>query len=311
MNLTNSHITGFLPLSQATSLPSTRTNTDSRHLMLGFQDTATLGEQSNPFLLNFYVQYRGEPSVQRATHPEASPATTLFNLFSSLNTGRLTGDLGQVQFGAGFTPLLLDQQYFSTGVTLGKLVGRHDIKFGWAFQRTRVNGVEASNLTNQLFATVSDFAQFGPVNSGVYVLSNVAGPTPGDNSIRLRNNYDGLFVQDDWKVSRQVTLNLGLRWDYDSRFPNRANFSPRLGVAWSPDPKTVINASWGMFYDNFRLGLARDIPGFGAQTCSGTRPSRCHDCFTGTPPACSSSTACARRSFSPMPKLARPGPFAR
>src|SRR5205085_5667187 len=33
--------------------------------------------------------------------------------------------------------------------------------------------------------------------------------------------------------------------------------------AWSLNSKTVISASWGMFYDNFRLGLARDIPGFG------------------------------------------------
>jgi hypothetical protein len=263
MNLTNGHVTDFLPLSQATSLPSTRTDSDSRYLMWGLHDTATLGDQSSPFLLNAYLQYRGEPLAQRAAHPEASPATTLFNLFSGLDTGRLTGDLGQVQFGAGFTPLLLQQQYLSAGANFDKVVGRHDIKFGWDFQRARVNGVEAGNVLNQLFATTSDFSQFGPVDSGGYVLRKVAGLPPDDNSIRLRNTYNGLFTQDDWKVSGTLTLNLGLRWDYDSRFPNRANFSPRLGIAWSPSPRTVISASWGVFYDNFRLGLARDVPGFG------------------------------------------------
>jgi TonB dependent receptor-like, beta-barrel len=126
-----------------------------------------------------------------------------------------------------------------------------------------VDGVEASNLLNQLFATTSNFGLFGPVNSGVYVLSRVAGPTPADNSIHLRDNYNGLFTQDDWKIAKTLTLNLGIRWDYDSRFPNHANFSPRLGVAWSPTPKTVVTASWGMFYDTFRIGLARDVPGFG------------------------------------------------
>ncbi|HXJ40593.1 MAG TPA: TonB-dependent receptor [Bryobacteraceae bacterium] len=263
MSLTNAHVTNFLPLSQATSLPSTRTDSDSRFLMWGFHDTATLGDQSNPFLFNAYLQYRGEPFAQRSANPQASPATTLFNLFSGLNTGRLTGDLGQVQFGAGFTRLLMKQRYFSSGANLNRVLGRHDIKVGWDFQRTGANGMEASNLLNQLFATTSDFGQFGPVNAGVYVLTSVAGQTAGDNRIHLSNLYNGLFAQDDWKVSATLTLNLGLRWDYDSRFPNGTNFSPRLGLAWSPQPKTIVNASWGVFYDNFRLGLARDIPGFG------------------------------------------------
>src|SRR5581483_11073339 len=241
MNLINSHITNFLPLSQAVNLPSTRTNSDSRHLMLGFHDTATVGNQSNPWLLSSYLQYRRGTFDERAAHPEASPATTLFNLFSGLNTNRLTGDLGQVEFGAGFTPLVLQPQYTSTGSHLDKVVQRHEIKFGWDFQHTHVNGQEAGNLLNQLFATTSDFGEFGPVNSGVYVLTRVAGPTQEDNLIRLRNNYDGLFVQDDWKIEKALTLNLGVRWDYDSRFPNRTNFSPRLGAAWSPTPKTVLS----------------------------------------------------------------------
>jgi hypothetical protein len=268
MNLTNGHVTDFLPLSQATSLPSTRTSADSRALMLGFHDTATLGDRGNPFLLSAYVQYRGEPLAKRAAHPEASPATTLFNIFSGLSTGRVTGDLGQVRFGAGFTPLALNQKYASTGAHLDRVLGSHGIKFGWDFERTRVDGAEANNVLNQLFATVSDFGQFGPVTSGVYTLRTVGGATAADNLVHLRNNYNAGFVQDDWRIAKTVTLNLGLRWDHDSRFPNRANFSPRLGLAWSPTPKTVISASWGIFYDHFRLGLARDIPTLGGANIS-------------------------------------------
>ena len=263
MNLINGHITNFLPLSEAVNLPSTRSDSDSRFLMWGFHDTAILGKLSDPWLLRAYVQYRGEPFAERAAHPEASPATTLFNMFSSSTTGGLFGDLGQVKFGAGFTPLLLQPNYTSAGAHLDKIVQRHEIKLGWDFQHAHVDGVESANLLNQLFATTSDFQQFGSVNSGVYVLTSVAGPTPQDDMIRLRNNYDGLFLQDDWKIAKTLTLNLGLRWDYDSRFPNPTNFSPRLGLAWSPIPKTVLRASWGVFYDNFRIGLARDIPGFG------------------------------------------------
>jgi hypothetical protein len=263
INLSKSTITGFQPLSQATSLPSTRRDIGLSHLMLGFQDTVILGSHNNPFVLNAYLQYRREHASLSATHAGPSPATTLFNMFSSLTTNRLGGDLGQVTFGAGFSPLLLEQRYVSTGAHLNKLVGAHDVKFGWDFQRTRVDGVEPTNQLNQLFATVSDFGQFGPVNSGVYVLATVGGSTLDDSVVRIRNSYNGIFVQDDWKIARNLTLNLGLRWDHDSRFSNGGDFSPRLGMAWSPTPRTVITASWGKFYDKFRLGVARNIPGLG------------------------------------------------
>jgi hypothetical protein len=151
----------------------------------------------------------------------------------------------------------------SLGANFTKQVGRHAWMFGWDFQRTRVDGKEAANLLNQLFATTGDVGTFGPIDAGVYFLNQQGGLTPQDNLIRLRNSYNGAFVQDDWKIHRNLTLNLSARWDYDSQFPNRTDFSPRLGFAWSITPKTVLRASWGLFYDHFRLGLARDIPGFG------------------------------------------------
>lgn len=263
LNLTNTHVTDFLPLLQAIDLPSTRNDLDSRRLMIGFSDLAIIGDQANPFLLNLYAQYRGEPSDVKPAHPESGTAETLANLFSNLNTGQLSGDQGQVRFGPGHTALTLDQKYVSVGANLGKQAGRHGWKVGWDFQRTRVNGNEANNLLNQLFATGSDLGTFGPVDAGVYFLNEQGGRTPQDNTIRLRNNYNGVFVQDDWRLSRNLVLNLGVRWDYDDRFPNAANFSPRLGLAWSVAAKTVLTASWGLFYDHFRLGLARDVPGFG------------------------------------------------
>ena len=263
MNLTNTHVTDFLPLLKALSLPSTRNNLDTRSLMLGFSDSVTVGDASNPFLIALYGQYRGEPSVTRASHPQAGSASTLGNLFSSVDTGRLFGDQGQVQFGPGHTPLILKQGYASFGVNSAKQIGKHTAKFGWDFEQTHVDGTEANNLLNQLFATAADLGTFGPVNAGVYFLNQQGGLTAQDNIIRLRNSYNGAFVQDDWKVLKGVTLNLGLRWDYDTQFPNEANVSPRLGVAWQITRKTVFSASWGIYYDHFRLGLARDIPGFG------------------------------------------------
>ncbi len=270
-NVTNSHLTDFLPLTAGTNLPSTRSDLDRRTAMLGFRDTVLLGDVSDPFVLNLYFQFRDEPSQSRPSHPEAGPATR-WALFSRLDTGTLFGDLGFVTFGAQETPGQIDQEYTSFGANLAKTVGRHGLKFGVDFQRTKVDGVEAQLVFNQLFATEANFLRFGPVFSGLFTLATTGGVTPEDNLLRLRNNYVGPYVQDDWRIHPNLTLNLGLRWDYDSEFPDKNNFSPRLGAAWSVTPKTVVRGSFGLFYDHFRLGLVRRVPAFGGANFSRIQP---------------------------------------
>ncbi len=282
INLTNSSVKDFLPLSQATNLPSTRTNSSARHLLLGFSDTMLLGNLDHPFILNLRGQYRGEPSSVGPAHPDAGPFTFLV-MFSNLTSGQLIGDLGIVNFGSSLTPSHLDQKYGAAGVGLSKDIGRHSVKLGWDFLRTQVDGIEANQEINQVFATLDDFAQFGPINSGMFSLLTTGGATPEANRIRLRNNYTGLYLQDDWKVSGKLTLNVGLRWDYDSEFETKTNVSPRLGFAYALTPRTVVRGSWGFFYDHFRLGLARDIPGFGGADLRTIQPISIPRLFYGNP----------------------------
>jgi hypothetical protein len=262
VNLNNAHFT------DSGDQPSLRSDTDQRRLMLGIHDTVMWGEPNNPYLLSSYFQYRGEPSLTRPAHLELGLPSTYVNLFSGLTTGALFGDLTEEIVGPGYTPLQLNEDYLSFGVNLAKQFSRHSLKFGWDFQHTRVDGTESNNIFDVLLATAPDFDQYGLVNSGVHITFTQEGLTPDQNGISLRNIYNGLFVQDDWKVRHGVTLNLGLRWDYDSEFPNKANFSPRLGVAWAPNEKTVLSAGWGVFYDHFRIGVARDIPAFGGAAVS-------------------------------------------
>jgi TonB dependent receptor/TonB-dependent Receptor Plug Domain len=262
VNLTNAH------LADDGDQPSLRLNHDRRWLMVGVRDTVLWGEAASPYLLTGYFQYRGEPSVTRPSHLELGLPSTFVNLFSTLDTGNLFGDETQETVGPGITPLTLKEEYDSAGLSLQKAFSRHTLKFGWDFQRTRVDGTESANIFNVLFATTSDFNSYGLVNSGVHVTFTQVGASPELNRIRLRNTYNGLFFQDDWKVRKDTTLNLGLRWDHDSEFPNNLNFSPRMGVSWSANPKTVLSASWGIFYDHFRIGVARDIPAFGGAAVS-------------------------------------------
>jgi outer membrane receptor for ferrienterochelin and colicin len=263
MNYTNTHITDYLPLTASINLPDTRENLDGRTLMLGFSDLWTIGDTSNPWVMNSYFQYRADPQRTSPAHPEAGVPNNLFNLFDTYTSGDEFGNLGQASFGPGYNSFSFYQKYISLGTNLGKQFGHHNIKFGWDFQNSKVDGAEPNNFFTQLFATVDDFNTFGPINSGINLITLQAGPTPQDNLVHIRNNYNGLFVQDDWKLTSKVTVNAGLRWDYDSQFPNKTDFSPRIGVAWALTPKTVVNASFGVFYDQFREGVARDIPGFG------------------------------------------------
>jgi len=65
------------------------------------------------------------------------------------------------------------------------------------------------------------------------------------------------FLQNQWRATPQLTLNLGGRYDVErlpSSFPtDKNNFSPRLGLAWSPSKEWVVRAGLGLYYDRLPL----------------------------------------------------------
>ena len=280
-NYTNAHIGNYLPLSQYTALPSSRQNYGARSSLYGANDTVTLGDSGSPWILSLRGGYREDTTGQESAHPQAGPYT-LFNVFNSYTSGGVFGN-PQVTFGSVTTPSNLDQKYGMFGASMAKPFGHHTIKFGWDYQYTHVDGVEANLQENQLFATINDYNQFGPINSGFFLLLTTGGATPQANQIHLRNNYNGIYGMDDWKITHSLTINYGLRWDYDSEFKDKTEFAPRFGFAWSINSKTVLRASWGLFYDQFRLGIARDVPGFGGANLQITQPLSYPRLFSGVP----------------------------
>jgi hypothetical protein len=262
VNYTNGNVTEFLPLSNATDLPSRRNDTGGRHLLLAFSDTALLGSSGNPWVLTLRGSYRGDTAETRPSHPEAGVGTT-FQMFSNNNTGALFGNLGSFAFGNSLTRTALEQKSASLSANANKLLGDHNLKFGWNYLRTKVDGIDNRVLNLQLFATVPDFETFGPVNAGFFTVTTAGGLTPAADEIHLLNNYNALFGQDDWKFHPRLTLNFGMRWDYDSEFKTKSNLSPRVGFAWQATSSTVLRGHYGRFYDQFRLGLVRRVPAFG------------------------------------------------
>jgi outer membrane receptor protein involved in Fe transport len=77
-------------------------------------------------------------------------------------------------------------------------------------------------------------------------------------NVNLNHSYIGFFAQDQWKLTRKLTVNYGLRYDFETGLGNfingyYKNFQPRLGFAYAPDSKTVIRAGYGIFTDRYNL----------------------------------------------------------
>lgn len=127
---------------------------------------------------------------------------------------------------------------------------RHELKAG-----VTINHVSLRNEAREgfgglfIFRTIDDFLASRPA---------VWRQAFGEARTNLGVTSFGGFLQSQWRATRQLTLNLGTRYDV-ARLPaifhtDRNNFSPRLGLAWSPSGAWVVRAGFGLYYD--RLPLA-------------------------------------------------------
>ena len=74
------------------------------------------------------------------------------------------------------------------------------------------------------------------------------------------HSYYGFYAQDQWRITPKLTLNYGLRWDFERGLyrqitPNYKGFQPRVGLAYAPDKHTVIRAGFGLFDDRYNLSF--------------------------------------------------------
>ena len=156
-------------------------------------------------------------------------------------------------------------------------MGRHDLKFGYQFTRTTIQIIQDSNFRGKLsFTDLTSFLE-GITSDG----SQASGYTKRHEY----QNDNGLYIQDSFRWKPNLTVNLGLRWDYfgvvgeNNDFfyqlqptgggtltqvggpggpsqlyqPDWKNFAPRVGFAWDPTGKgmTVLRAGYGVYFDAF------------------------------------------------------------
>ncbi len=191
--------------------------------------------------------------------------------------------ISRLEFGAAqseSTPGVFAENTYEFRDILSKVAGNHAIKFGVEIRREQDNNnLEGGARPDYVFNGLFDLANSAPIYEGIDANPQTGGPP---NSQRyFRTPYYGLFVQDDWKIRPNLTLNIGMRWEYfapltekngdlsnlifgsqglqDSTVqvvnrlyhPDYHNFAPRLGFAYSPGSggKLVVRGGFGMFYD--------------------------------------------------------------
>jgi outer membrane receptor protein involved in Fe transport len=76
----------------------------------------------------------------------------------------------------------------------------------------------------------------------------------------INHSYYGFFAQDQWRITPKLTMNYGVRWDFEKGLEQEINtryngIQPRVGFAYSPDRHTVIRAGFGLFDDRYNLSF--------------------------------------------------------
>jgi hypothetical protein len=241
---------------------------------------------------------------------------------------------------------VIPQNTWQATDTVSYAHGAHSLRFGFSVQHNAFGffqlGAPSGSLsftgtyTNNPASSSGTGAGYADLMLGLPVSSSKSLLGSGV-PYNVYTEY-GAFVQDQWRVSSKVTVNIGLRWDLFTPVSERYNrlsdfflnsgtfalagqngisasilgtqkhdFSPRLGIAYHMTPNTVVRAAYGLFYFNeqgvggsSRLFINYPFAPAFAVTCSSTTP--CLSTSTGIP-AVYSSNNLPTAVYQPTPDL--------
>lgn len=244
--------------------------------------------------------FAGQPSAQELYGITGLPTDA--RIVGGLPTQLITGysDLGR----QATNPQWQYPTVYNPKVNYSWLAGRHSLKSGYEFQhiQTEVQDVNplygrdqySGQFTRPALATANNLYNLADFMFGLrstYALSNIL-------VANLRQNMHFAYLQDDLRVNDNLTVNLGVRYEYATPWvekdnilsnfdpatrtiviakdgslkdrstlkPDRNNFAPRLGFAYTLNPETVLRGGYGLSYVHFhRAGGANVLPINGPQ----------------------------------------------
>lgn len=175
-------------------------------------------------------------------------------------------------------PILREDSTWHLAAHVAHVDRRHAYKWGFEHRRAALDGIQGLFGRGQ-FNFLGALSQHS-VGDLLLGLPTFAIRTTVDNPFRLRAGFWNGYVQDDWKIAARLTLNLGVRYEYnapaadaDDRFmqfdlgarelkpagapplgrsgyaPDRNNFAPRIGLSWNPRETLVVRAGYGVYHE--------------------------------------------------------------
>lgn len=195
-----------------------------------------------------------------------------------------------------FNPGVLVTNNFQTEDNFFWTLGRHSLRMGARVDRRQYNAFQTSAVRGLMnFSGVYTNNPAAAAGTGIGLADLLLGaPISGNISILegtrgFRRTELGFYLQDDWKVSQRLTLNLGLRYELYPNYPwtevanrmsqwvaernalvplepgatgvkvDKNNWAPRVGVAYRLNDKTVIRSAAGVFYAAPQYEISRNL----------------------------------------------------
>jgi len=223
-----------------------------------FQTTLGWTHTFSPNLLNeFHAGTSQDNEISTPTGAAPNTPTIILDSPAAFILGNAPFSIGRV----------FERQY-SLSDRIDYVIGKHTLQFGFDMNRTW----DADN--NDGGADPNEAVEFGSF-LGSYEFSNleqfalgeynVFSQTAGNPTFSFSVPYYGFYVQDTFRALPKLTLEMGLREDFQvypqpaenpafpltGQYPNQfRRLAPRFGFAWQPQSKTVVRGGFGLFYTN-------------------------------------------------------------
>lgn len=229
------------------------------------QLTSVLGERA---FNEFRVQYATD-DLDRLSNDLLGPDTDIRGPF--------------VQLGRRFfMPIFVDEKKWQVQDNFSYLFDDHDIKAGFDIESDQTSEFFAGFAAGEFrFGSLDEFL----ANEPDFLLQSFGTTGSGfEPNFDARQTVAAAYIQDSWRVNDRLTMNYGLRWEgtfnptppgnparpVTQQIPDDLdNVQPRLGLAYAPDPQTVLRASAGLFYSRtptllfFNPWVSAGLPGQG------------------------------------------------